>query len=31
MICDVYYFKYYNDYYGHPEGGQCLKKVAQAM
>ncbi|MGD1715969.1 diguanylate cyclase domain-containing protein [Dapis sp. BLCC M172] len=31
IICDVDYFKYYNDYYGHPEGDQCLKKVAQAI
>ncbi|NET43805.1 diguanylate cyclase domain-containing protein [Okeania sp. SIO2B3] len=31
ILCDVDYFKYYNDFYGHPEGDQCLKKVAQAI
>ncbi|NEP43196.1 MAG: diguanylate cyclase, partial [Okeania sp. SIO2H7] len=31
ILCDVDYFKYYNDCYGYPEGDQCLKKVAQAI
>ncbi|MDJ0553018.1 MAG: diguanylate cyclase [Microcoleaceae cyanobacterium MO_207.B10] len=31
ILGDVDYFKNYNDYYGHPEGDSCLKKVAQAI
>jgi diguanylate cyclase (GGDEF)-like protein len=31
LIVDVDYFKRYNDGYGHPQGDQCLKKVAQAI
>ena len=31
IICDVDYFKFYNDAYGHQAGDQCLYKVAQGM
>ncbi|MGB3509071.1 MAG: diguanylate cyclase [Microcoleaceae cyanobacterium] len=31
ILCDVDYFKLYNDCYGHPEGDNCLKKVARAI
>ncbi|MEO1348069.1 MAG: CHASE2 domain-containing protein [Cyanobacteria bacterium J06635_15] len=31
IICDVDYFKRYNDTYGHPAGDQCLQSVAQAI
>ena len=31
MIIDIDNFKAYNDYYGHPQGDTCLRKVAQAM
>ncbi|BAQ60399.1 pole remodelling regulatory diguanylate cyclase [Geminocystis sp. NIES-3708] len=31
ILCDVDYFKPYNDIYGHPEGDKCLIKVAQIM
>lgn len=31
MICDIDYFKGYNDHYGHPGGDQCLRTVAEAM
>ncbi len=30
-LCDVDYFKLYNDHYGHQEGDQCLYRVAQAL
>jgi len=31
IIIDIDYFKYYNDHYGHEQGDQCLKKVAQQI
>ena len=31
IMCDVDYFKQYNDIYGHQEGDKCLHQVAQAL
>jgi diguanylate cyclase (GGDEF)-like protein len=31
ILCDIDYFKFYNDHYGHQAGDLCLKEIAQTM
>jgi diguanylate cyclase (GGDEF)-like protein len=31
VVIDIDYFKQYNDHYGHVQGDECLRLVAQAM
>ncbi|MGB7085762.1 MAG: diguanylate cyclase, partial [Phormidesmis sp.] len=31
LMCDVDFFKQFNDTYGHPEGDNCLQQVASAI
>jgi len=31
ILCDIDFFKFYNDNYGHQEGDECLQRVASAI